>query len=104
MDLQTARMLKLRCCRYCGDVQERKTDFIEYTRGDAKQILRKELIYSISLGEENSKIFSESERIRICIENSGETASMQMTVEVVAVDIHRRTRHLNYQYRAVVNF
>ena len=39
-----------------------------------------------------------------CIENSGETASMQMTVEVVAVDIHRRIRHLNYQYRAVVNF
>lgn len=58
----------------------------------------------LSLGEENSKIFSESERIRICIENSGETASMQMTVEVVAVVIHRRTRHLNYQYRAVVNF
>lgn len=58
----------------------------------------------LSLGEENSKILSESERIRICIENSGETASMQMTVEVVAVDIHRRTRHLNYQYRAVVNF
>ena len=56
------------------------------------------------MGEENSKIFSESERIRICIENSGETASMQMTVEVVAVDIHRRIRHLNYQYRAVVNF
>lgn len=58
----------------------------------------------LSLGEKNSKIFSESERIRICIENSGETLQVQMTVEFVAVVIHRRTRHLNYQNRAVVNF
>ena len=47
---------------------------------------------------------SGSEEREICKENSGESLQVQMTVEFVAVVIHRRTRHLNYQYRAVVNF
>lgn len=80
VDLQNARMLKLRCCRYGGDLQERKADYIGYTRGDKADIEKGVKI--LPLGKKNSKI-SESERIRFCREISGENLQVQMTLRVV---------------------
>ena len=71
---------KLRCCRYGGDVQERKADHIVYTRADKADIVKG--IEILPLGKKNSKI-SDSERIRFCRENSGESLQVQMTLRVV---------------------
>jgi len=103
VDLQTAKNVIIKVLQVlwrCAG-EESRLHWI-HTRGCEADNVKE--VNILSLGEKNSKIFSESERIRISIENSGETLQVQMTVEVVAVVIHRRTRHLNYQYRAVVNF
>ena len=55
--------VKIKLLQILGDVQERKIDFIGYIRGDESDIVKG--VNVLYLSKKNSKIISESERIRI---------------------------------------